>query len=603
MYFQKSAILPALVGLATLTSCDYDEGYDLENIDTTSRIRIDELVVPVNMEEITLNDIIKLDEGSNIKKIVVNGEEVYALTESGDFESDPIHIAKVSATAPRIADVSARLLPTDLPFLAAPKDIDLSKYAVTYAIDNVGRSFTYDINNIDDAIVDIRTVETDPVRFSLRLTIANELADYEKIGFSQLRIRMPKGLNATSNVGSYDNTTGLWTIDEFTPQGSHADIWLEARTIDFKANGCNISNHSMKLNSELFVESGYVTITPQLNGGLPTELPTSLDFSISFNISDISASSFTGTVNYRIDGFSIDPVDLSDIPDFLDGEFTRLGIANPQIYLQLNNPVAGDKLSCETGISLSALRQGYTRSFSPDNNRKIVVGTSAGVAGPYNFVLAPDREKLSVPADFGTNPEFVQFTGLREILMPDDNVNNHLGLPDKIGIDLVDPQIPVSQVNNFILGRNIAGVKGKYELIAPLALTDESVIYYSDRETDLGISTDDGNLVVEKLSVSVNVDNGTPLGFKLTAYPLDKDGNRISGVDITASSIAPNTANQEVVISMTGEISGLDGIEYVAEAHAGSAENALRPNMSLHLSNIRATVSGYYDYIDTDYNK
>ena len=108
---------------------------------------------------------------------------------------------------------------------------------------------------------------------------------------------------------------------------------------------------------------------------------------------------------------------------------------------------------------------------------------------------------------------------------------------------------------------------------------------------------------MEKLSVSVNVDNGTPLGFQLTAYPLDKDGNRIAGVDITASSIAPNTANQEVVISMTGEISGLDGIEYVAEAHAGSAENALRPNMSLHLSNIRATVSGYYDYIDTDYNK
>lgn len=55
-----------LAGIPLLMSGCVDNDYDLSNVDTTSEIKITDLVLPVNIDAVTLNDIFDIDEESEI---------------------------------------------------------------------------------------------------------------------------------------------------------------------------------------------------------------------------------------------------------------------------------------------------------------------------------------------------------------------------------------------------------------------------------------------------------------------------------------------------------------------------------------------------------
>lgn len=75
--------------LLLLTSC-IDDNYDLSDVDTTSRINVNDLVLPVNIDPIRLGDVIEIDDESRIQVVNLNGKEFYALVQNGSFVSDPI---------------------------------------------------------------------------------------------------------------------------------------------------------------------------------------------------------------------------------------------------------------------------------------------------------------------------------------------------------------------------------------------------------------------------------------------------------------------------------------------------------------------------------
>ncbi len=88
--------------LIALSAC-VDDGYDLSNIDTTSRFRVDELVIPMNLDVITLNSVIEIDEESKIQIYTApDGSKYYAVNESGSFNSNPIHIDVIECAAPAL---------------------------------------------------------------------------------------------------------------------------------------------------------------------------------------------------------------------------------------------------------------------------------------------------------------------------------------------------------------------------------------------------------------------------------------------------------------------------------------------------------------------
>ena len=126
-------------------------------------------------------------------------------------------------------------------------------------------------------------------------------------------------------------------------------------------------------------------------------------------------------------------------------------------------------------------------------------------------------------------------------------------------------------------------------------MKDGSTIVYSDRK-DGWNDEDVDAITITHLSLTCTVTNSCPVSAELRAYPIDKEGNRIPGVELkTLQPIAANSTDQNVVIEMTGTIKHLDGVIYEAVVNAGSSEEALSPNQTIVLKNIRATVSGYYE--------
>lgn len=99
---------------------------------------------------------------------------------------------------------------------------------------------------------------------------------------------------------------------------------------------------------------------------------------------------------------------------------------------------------------------------------------------------------------------------------------------------------------------------------------------------------------MSKLSVNANVTNECPLGVSLVAWPIDKEGNRIPGVEVKSNFIEANST-APVVIEMTGTIKNLDGVIFEARVTGSNDNSALTPSQSIILTEIRACVSGYYE--------
>ena len=582
--------LPALTAALAVTAIGcVDDNYDLSDIDTTTQLTVKDLVLPVNISDVTLGDIITYDEDSKIQPIQIGDKSVYALSESGDFNSDDIFINSFTCAKPVLnptEETLSQVIAANAPRKAAGVNDDFS---CTYDIVNMGNSFEYTASDIDPAIEQIYSVTTKPLTFKAHLLAMEVDGKVESITFTDLIIQMPLGLridNAKSD-GTYDPATGVWKIDraEVSTGDPYLYAQLVATAVDFRAAGCQISNHAIVFNGEFMVKSGLLTIQPIVINGIPAALPEDLRFRVEYTLNDLVAESFSGKVKYDLDGMNIDPVSLSDIPDFLSEPGTDIRLGNPQIYLSLNNPVGNYNLHYTAGMTLSAIRDNApTQDFTLD--APLDVTADKGINGPYNYVLSPKNEDLAL-----TGYHWQVFSTLGNLLAAP---NASTGLPNSIGIAIVNPGIPSQEVNNFALNTTVPGVKGEYQLIAPLALTDNSTITYSDK-TDGWLSEDTEEIEISKLELTATVSNNAPVAVELTAYPLDRDGNEIPGVTVTSSILEANTADQPILIEMNGgPIKGLDGVRYVAHVKGSNSGEALSPSQTIVLSNIKARVSGHY---------
>lgn len=582
-YFVKSGLM---IACASLVAACVNDDYDLSDIDTTTQIKVENLTLPVNIDVVTLGDIITFDEDSKIQPVVIDGVEMYALTENGTFSSDPITIDRVTAPAPVLPAKESyldQLLPTGM----RVPSFDPTTGTITYEITEMGDNVHYNAGEVDQAIVSLESVKAN-VSFTITLKTLNVSSGIKCVTFNDLVLQMPKGLEAQPESGTYDATTGHWTIDEYVTDGYNASISIQASAIDFDMAGATIdANHRFTYDGEFKILSGYVSITPE---SLSEVLPTSLHFRTEYALSDLEATAFTGVVNYKLDGMDIDPVSLSDIPDFLDCEGTNILLANPQIYLQVNNPVADNALDCSTGITLTAIREGAAAlPFSPDNGA-FTIGHNKGVTGKYNFVLTPSKDNIAVPEAYADGLTFVKFTTLSDLLSsPTGN-----GMPDQIGITLNEPQIPTQHVTDFALGRTLPAVEGSYDLVAPLALKEGSKIIYT--ETEDGWNDEDVDaLTITQLSLTATVTNQCPLAVEMVAWPIDVQGNRIPGVEIVSSRVEANSTDVPLTIKMTGKVQHLDGVVFEARVDGSADNTALAPTQTITLKKVRAVVSGYYE--------
>lgn len=575
--------------LAMSSSC-IDDNYDLSNIDTTSQIAINNLEVPINLDVVNLKSIIAVNENSHIQVYTdKNGQKYYAVREIGTFASSSIHIAEVSCPAPTIApsettiDGSSISIPgitipsiPNIP-ITPPAGIDIS-YDIPLSINK----FAYEIKNIDPAIHALKSIKIKPMDIRLTMSIEGANDAVSSIEYKNLKLMAPKGFSAkvTEAEGTYDSETGEISVPNLISSDGVASVTLTVEGIDFETFGTELSynTHTLPYAGEIDIVSGKIHAVTS-----GKTLPSSFTLKVETVLDDITATAFSGIVEYNLSGVEIPDVDIYYLPEFIAGNQTNISLINPQIYLNVNNPVAKYGLECQTGVTITAKRKGQpNKEFSLDEPY-FTIGADNG--NRYSFCLSPENPITPQP-DYGENFSWVNFSSLSDVLSGD-------GIPQRLGITLDNPCIPMQSVSDFQLGSEIEAVDGKYEFIAPLALKDGSVIIYTTTEKGWGDEDLDG-LTIDKLEVTANVNSNMPLKAILSATILDRNGNTVDAT-LTCSEVPAFAQNIPLTISLEGgeSIKNLDGITFTAVVTA-DGETALSPDMTISLSDVRAKVSGNY---------
>ena len=553
------------------------------------------------------------DEDANVKKDTLeDGTVIYAIVQEGTFESDKIEIPGFTTDSTEIEPINATLTRN------APSNIRRRKGA----IEKDGTSFvSWPINttmtdfkaegDVDTAIKDLKKIGVD-TNFGTKIDVSNNpdlLDKIQTVNFEELKVDMPKGLEgdfilAIGNekvdvTKCYNDELGVLDLAQYAEKyGEPLDIKVEDGKLDFNVhvtaidvdkagNDIVFDEGHFELASEVNVKGDVVVYGDDLKDDEFTleDLPKDIKYECAPTISKIKVSEFSGKIQYDIEDLNIDPISLNDIPDMLSQDSTNIKLANPQIYLRLNNPLSENHLYAEAGLAMTAKRK-------DGSNKKIALGDNKlKMDNAYNvFCLTTDgnmpQNEMHKDYKDAVNKKF---DGFSDIL----SGNGGNGLPDNIEIDVIEPQIPEQDISEFKLDNEIDKVEGTYLFYAPLALKDEtSFIIYQDTLDGWYDETLE-KLTISALMVKADVNSEIPLKVEISFNPIDVNGKIIRNVKSNVVKLNATKDMQPIEINLEGEIKNLDGIIIRAKL-IGAQGESIAPSQTINFKNLKIAVTGEY---------
>lgn len=604
----RKLLLNAAWALPLLLCCAcVNNDYDLSDIDTTTRIRVDNLVVPLNLDPIQLETMLDINDGDRIEKVTINGETVYGVVEKGEFNSGEVNIKEVVIAKPVLPQISDKLNVNlsdklkDVPSTYDGMTFSAAKTAlanlgitddtqlVHFAISNVHKELSFKANNLDKAIEKVGHlgVETE---FSVTVDFpgAEKLATSYHI--NNLKIQLPKGLE-TSNK-NYDKSTGVLAIDAIDAGSDlKVTISLPLTGIDPDVAGAVFKDHNFSFSQNVSAEGEINIYLKDINenatvGDLRNFSQIGYTCDANF-LEDITVKAFSGDIRYEVAKPTISPVNLNNLPEVLTQTGTRIDIANPQIYISVNNPIdAKFQIKPSVGLTLTpnvANPSGpFAKTIELKNAKTVLCMSPLQPSGYF-------KDSESQTYDY-SSAEFSQFANLGHILACQGA--DGYQMPNSISID-VAPVVDQS-VTDFEL-KNYGKVTGNYAFFAPLSLTSESVICYDKTWNDWDDESLD-KLTITSATITATVDSDIPASItsETVAYLLGRDQNgntvRMKGT----ASLPANAQNYQLEIKLeesTG-ISRIYGMELKIRATGG--DDVLTPTQKITVKDVKATVSGYY---------
>ncbi|MDE6085680.1 MAG: hypothetical protein K2G40_04685, partial [Muribaculaceae bacterium] len=421
----------AVLLAAGVTGC-VDDSYDLDNINTDIEVKIKDLTVPIKLDAITLSNVFDLEDDSVIKE---GTDGNYSVVLDGDFKSDPIRIAEVSIDPGAVESITTPIVKYDGTGVELPP-VNIGETAMAYEVTEANTTFSFTSSVIDKSIRSI-----DKIKGNWSITLTLDLSDmndlFNSLEFRDLILSLPAGFHTTS----YPCTAGNVSVGNLSVSaGSSTVVVLDIDEIDLtKFNSTqytftpatgDTNNGKIHFEGELGVKSGF--LVGKTNATVSSQ-PQQVVLNIYPILSNISVTSVSGTIGFALDNFSVEDATLTDLPDFLNDDNTKITLSNPQLYFSLNNPVATDNLNAVTGLTLTSYKNATkVNTCTLDAGEEVVLGTDKGNAGPYNFCLAP-----SIPAEFYpgyAGSQFVRFTSLSRLLEGD-------GLPSVIAVNFDNPRV------------------------------------------------------------------------------------------------------------------------------------------------------------------
>ena len=541
-----------VIGLSlsfSLTSCT-DNDYDLSDIDTNARFSVNDLIIPINLDEIKLDYVIDLKTDSKIKK----NDDGYTYIVDGEFASNTITVKPFTTNSSQYQSSKSIKLITDVN-TNVHKRASENRKPLAHADIRNSTAIKASTANIDSSIIAVDRVGTE---MNILLTLQfNGLTPYiHQINIKELEIKLLKGLNMTSDIGYYDSESGMLNIgDTQTTTDHRLELNLHITGIDANKTGVTLENGFFNIDDSVYVKSGQLVIySDQVKDPAHPFLPT-------------------GIIKYDITGINIDPIDLSDLPDILSQEGTDLILENPQIYVNINNPLYQKyHLFAKAGLCLTGNETYKTASDA------VVINQADN-----SFVLSPFKpQKLCQGFE---HAQHVVFSDLGKVISSEGKK-----IPNQVDVKLISPMIPEQHVTDFILGDPIQPVKGNWMLYAPLTFTSSSIIKYTKTWDDWQDKDLDG-LTIEKAEVNATISSDVPLDLDVSFTLLGKEG-KLTG----KATLAANAINSEINIPLTGtSINKIYGMTIDVMIQGSGSGSTISPSQKIVVKNLNAKVSGYYD--------
>lgn len=563
--------LMSVAAISVMTGC-VDNKYDLKDIDTTSRFNVKDLTVPLNLSEIKLENVIKLDDNENITKLTdKDGREYYAINKGGDIETsdftiDGVHVDQLTIDPTNIS--------VNIPSVTAipGEEIEVPKIELPTSplVD-----YEFKLENVDASLKSLDGITAkDPIKVEVVLSVPSELINsYSDISFKDITLQLPWGL--VTDEKDYNATTGRMTIPQSTVESDgKARIEINAFGLDLGDKG-NVVNGKLDIEGKVGIISGYLKMKVK-----DITLPETIGISADYYVSSFDLASFNGRIDYNMENIEVAPISLTDLPEFLDGPETEIRIANPTITVSINNPVGKYGLS---GTGVIKLTSNFKNGVSVEHK-----------SAPFTMTGEHSDLAFCTPVEGYTT---VAFDGLGDIL-----ANNNSGLPESITVSIEDI-VFAGSVKEFPLA-NLGNANGNYNFTAPLGFSSGSKVIYETSDDGWG-GDDIDDININKINVKALCSTNLPVNVDLTITPIDKNGNEIAVTENSSRfKVDAMSQNQPVELSLEGAngkpIRDFDGLKFKAIVTQDDPNNteALGPDLFIKLTNLKVTVDGYFDLVD-----
>lgn len=538
-----------------VTGCTNND-YDFDNIDATIGFGGEGLELPASStDDIMLKDVLELkDNGSVVEDATTHD---YVFRQEGNAV-DPVNVSirKVLVKKAFAEDAS---LP--LEFQTSAKAYQASRAGNGVSVTAEGNIYNFEYNGDKPAEVvalssaDVNSVINLQINFPTALAQATSELDQIQISFpSYMKLAVQ-----TCSVSDYSLSGTLLKLNHVSTSRA-LNIQVKLEGLDCKAAKTDLGEIAVgkdKISLKGHVHMRVVASNVTLSSALQNQ-----KISSRLQMDDIEITGAQGRFNPSINLNNLGRVNITGIPDFLEGGNVVVDLYNPQIKLTISNDMAiegiidGTIESYKNGrkiasVSVDDIRVGANRTTD------VCICRHAEGVGTHDVVkVVPNLSDV-----IKTIPDYITFTA---------NARANSDVEGK-----------------FLFGHTYQ-VKPAYSVDAPIAFAENAVIEYSDDFDGWNDDLDELQLADGTyLSVTANAQNKVPATLVLQATPLGVGGTDISDllqVEIKQGTVAasvdgttPSTSPLEIEIreKVKGGLKKLDGLSYKVLGKATDGEHSV----------------------------
>ena len=611
-----------IAGSIALTSCSSDENIDIDNVDTTIGVKLNNFTVPLGKsEDIQLGDVLDLKEGDCIRT-TANGDYEF-FKEGDDVQETDVNVDPVKFSNPVIQSFKFQFTPSTSSARssrrALPEVITVDKQKIN-AFNFSNDEVIKEVESLTHASVSSKIkleLKFGSVKdFTKKVSLALEFPSYlelelENTSLNGIAIEGNKlsltDIETSADLSFYLKLTG---IKDFKTSKPASGDYVVVSPTEISMNGTVFMDMSIK-SADLNV--------PDLEDPIAVAALMAKEYTMSANVifdEDITLTEATGYFNPTIELDDIGDIEIgNDVPDFLKDDDEKgdvdLTLSNPNITLSVESNIDA------IGILNATLTAYYEKKGKPTEKKTMTLSNikttphKGDISEKTKTTIYICRKAEGAPAGAtvivkdGSDGDLDIAELLRQI-------------PDKITFKC-NAGADKTYLGTIKLGTKNTSAKYKikpsYSFGAPLSLEAGSSIVYDDKTDGFYEDIKDNDIDFRgeaELVITGKITNKSPLELVLESEAVDVNKNKINGITLTKSNVIKSNLDGSApsILSITLKKDAnvnlkdvkFDGIKFRAKATSVNPTTLNKNNHTIKLEDLKIGVKGEIS-IDTDKKK